>query len=629
MPKLSELLKKIDTMLTAANKKVREDIESDEIPQLVYAAYDAWCALSKQARKDDLAKSLYELWESLPAYQDDDGMSDYISDVILSIKKQMLSKGNLFSNEVELAFKTPQSQRTKKNDLSDSDDEQDELAQLTGKLNLAKNLPVVLEAPNPHYKNCSLQHMRVKQHQASDQQGSYETIFAELIRTSKTGQIKSRSDLSSIHHQLRVTSNKQQNNQGNSVVVDFSFFIKATEPDGKELEVPINFTLDIPKFDRPNNTSNTDADCFNYSHLGIDKTDFLNLLKTLYWHGREVVGISQDDKHGPTPKFDGSSGDAQFIYHTEQVLVAYLCQPKAAMLMANRLIAEMRSKYPELAWGTTLKVHHMVLHIHSDKTPCGPCEFSLIGLQNTWEGDGQEVVGFLERFENVLTERSESFANSEPGSYFRFSFPGQNKNRVPEKRGIRLFTVYTADSHDGTHRKHPVATQPVTNTENKAEPTTIETKSKANANILWTTNFDGLLESALLKRTASDTSGRTTLLSGSNSTPETKRTESKIASSKEKELTHYNSGLGKVVDDIESQQSVSTCGNVPAQGEVTLAGITFSSPLQSSKTNNSQRTSSTQSSLTNTNLGATSSLSLSGSTNSSTTTTSKVANRPR
>lgn len=556
MPNLQKLERYLDT----AAKHIIDPGAFGQTSGALYDAYSICCEINSS--KCETADRLYFLYENFHDYQEDnfdpeDNSSlDYLVDQIEEIR------GLAYSEMSHLTTSDSTS------DNSDTDEDFDDavVAALVSNDNTAvvNNEPSeskntsVLEAPTNPYKNkkCSLQHLRTKKHEVIAADGSevlkYETIFAELQRTSrKTGQVKYRFNPATIHHQQRVTLNQQTTDQGNTIVADLSFSIKAIQPDKTEKEFTITFSLDIPRFDRPQ-SNNQATDCFNFSHTGTDENATLQMLKTLYWHGRTIAGAVPSVKHGVAPKYDGSGPDKQNVYHTEQALVTYLCQPKAALMVANYLVAKVRSEHEELAYGSTLKINHAALHIHSDKTPCGACEFTLLGLQNMWRGNGKPIPGFTELLENALLEKNIAFDQKQPNSHFRFSFPGYNKpNRTPDQRGIRMFTLFSADNSDGTHRCHPVATQPVAT---NPMPTPIETVQRSRQ--LFTVNFGTRLETPVLTRTSSDTSQRTTFLSGSNGTPERAKSESQIDAAKSKELEGVRINLADFsFDDDDEKES--------------------------------------------------------------------------
>ena len=81
----------------------------------------------------------------------------------------------------------------------------------------------------------------------------------------------------------------------------------------------------------------------------------------------------------------------------------------------------------------------MGLHMHSTKTCCAPCEYTLVGLMNDREGLIQDGVriGFLENFRASSTEHRD----------FTFS--------LPEASDFKMLVTVTASEHDATHQKQP------------------------------------------------------------------------------------------------------------------------------------------------------------------------------
>lgn len=352
---------------------------------------------------------------------------------------------------------------------------------------------------------------------------------ADIVHRSEAQQEKYRYSITDIHHQLRVTHNSAETEQGNAITVDISFEILIEDDEENEIRDHVVFPLQIP--------GHLSSPSITKSGLKTSDASTYAKLKVLYGIGRQVRNMPSGAKHGPTPKYDNSHSDKQFIHHTEQTLAAYLCTPAAAQMLVNRLIATIRAKYPE-SHGRKVKIYSAVLHMHSDKMPCGPCELTLVGLQNSWQAGAKGFKGFSEHLQDELTKRTKDFYTGKPNAPYKFIFPGfelnNNKKTIQpkkvnsNKKGIRLFTTYTADRVDGQgggkgHNQPRVAKKPVSS----RSPSIIHTRTRQNSSYLWVANFDEDMK-GVVAEIKPDTEFRTTILSGSDSTPKTKKSKSNI-----------------------------------------------------------------------------------------------------
>ncbi|MFZ0565724.1 MAG: hypothetical protein WAM28_06030 [Chlamydiales bacterium] len=251
-----------------------------------------------------------------------------------------------------------------------------------------------------------------------------------LTHLSKQRVVKNQLDLTLLHRELELDSlHLQASGASNILVSKVSFNCLITTASGEQIRDYIHFDLRIPG-------TNTDKEAvLSYEMLinaygGKDK--LYSAMKSLYTFGKKMA--SNGHKHGHTPLFDPtSSRHDQYIRHTEQFLVAYLTLPEAAEMLRNRLKVEIRSKY---AGAIHSKVYNMGLHMHSTKTCCGPCEYSLVGLMNQYK---QFSPNFLKNFIHACLEPNEQLTIT-----------------LPKKSNFQLLTtVTTSENCDGTHKKKP------------------------------------------------------------------------------------------------------------------------------------------------------------------------------
>jgi len=193
----------------------------------------------------------------------------------------------------------------------------------------------------------------------------------------------------------------------------------------------ISYKLEYFVFDlRIPGANTTKESVFSYDRLiegFYSREQLYSNLKRFYSLGKNTVNPT-DNKHGHKPLYDPkSSKHDQYILHTEQLLVAYLSTLQSAYMLRNRLRTEIRAKHPDVR---QVKVYNMGLHMHSTKTCCAPCEYSLIGLMNRRER------GFLPNFQKVCLEQND---------LIKFCFPQKSK--------FSLLVTVTASEHDADHQK--------------------------------------------------------------------------------------------------------------------------------------------------------------------------------
>ena len=405
------------------------------------------------------------------------------------------------------------------------------------------NKPTVFNAPTtPNANCCPRTYVRTRNlsGQYVNHGHAYATqeMHAALVHKAKNGTVKYQYSIAEIHNQLRSTLTAETGNQGNIVVADLSFEISITDPDPAKNEkkrLHVTFPMKIPRYNRDKQDL-TQADCYSSSDIQVARP--LQLLKKLYTTGRKICNVGEID-HGQKPKYDGSPADGQLVRHSEQSLAAFLCTQEAVAMIANRISAALRSNYPDLAYGSIVKIYTAVLHIHSNKTPCGACEDVLIGLQNTYQPDeiqGGRLIGFTECLENELRRKTQAHINHEPNESFKFKFPAMDKPAKPAReRGVRFFTTYSADNCDATHRIAQVAGTPVKPDVSDA-PTLIPTGSRKYSNHLWVANFNKTMPEQFQQEYPPDTSQRTTFLSGSNETAATDSTKARVTYVSNREL---------------------------------------------------------------------------------------------
>lgn len=252
----------------------------------------------------------------------------------------------------------------------------------------------------------------------------------KLVHLSKAGATKSSLDLSVVHHELKMDAlTVDHSGASNILVCSVSFDCLITHPEGETRDY-LTFELKVPGM----NTDNDSVLAFeNVAKMYGGQSNLYAALKHFYTKGRETVNPN-NKKHGHEPDYDPStSKHDQYIRHTEQMVVAYLARPEAAVMLRNRLRAEIRGKY---ANATEIKVYNMGLHMHSTKTCCAPCEYTLLGLMN--QPGALVQNGFIANFRSRCLEKDERIL---------FTFPRRSQ--------FRLLVTVTAGETDAHHQTAP------------------------------------------------------------------------------------------------------------------------------------------------------------------------------
>lgn len=271
---------------------------------------------------------------------------------------------------------------------------------------------------------CSRQYLRQTTEIKQEHGGA--RLHAALVHHSRKTQIeKSRFVLSAVHAELRqALARMEQPQVGNIAAAAITFELKILRNDKR-----LFYTIPIKVSGKPVFTI---SDTLN---LGEDDLQsVLDDLKAMHTAGKQAHG---GHKHFQTPKYDNTAGDAQLINHSEQPLYYYLKTEVGASTIVNRLIAELRGK-DLIAFGEEIKVSNIAVHLHSTKTPCGPCETVIAGAQCL--GDITQALkdAFIRR-SYIKTNTNANISTSSES--YHFSFP---------KKALRLVTSYSADTKD-TH----------------------------------------------------------------------------------------------------------------------------------------------------------------------------------
>lgn len=253
-----------------------------------------------------------------------------------------------------------------------------------------------------------------------------------LIHRSKTGIIKNRLDLAPVHRHLELASLKLYNaGASNIVLASLSFDCCITNSSDKRIYKYITFDLKIP------GTGINGSKVLYYDFMEEAYGSKENLYATLNYYynkGRQLANPT-NHTHGMEPSYDPDEpSHDRFIRHTEQMLVAYLAHSKAAVMIHNRLHMELRSHFTDIK---AVKIYHMGIHLHSTKTCCAPCEYTLIGLANhkTSAKISGITLGFISSFQKVRQARD----------FIDFRFPKDN--------GFKIITTVSASTNDSVHKK--------------------------------------------------------------------------------------------------------------------------------------------------------------------------------
>jgi hypothetical protein len=271
----------------------------------------------------------------------------------------------------------------------------------------------------------------------------------------------------------------------------------------------LSFDLRIPEA----NTNQNPA--FSYDlleNMYNGKKNLYETLKHFYELGRSCVN-PENHKHGHIPSYDPlSSKHDQYIRHTEQLLAAYLHLPTGANMLCNRLRTEIRAKYSNASHA---KVYNMTLHMHSTKTCCAPCEYSLIGMMNnrTHYYKNELQIGLIPNFIQACSIANERLT---------FTFP--------KRSSFQVLTTVTASSPDADHRKQPKYIEKTSG--NHYE---IFVKEPSSTKQIFTTMLDSGY-SRLRFPNSSNLSDKTIGISGSSSSPGSPKTKEQIRTLRNSEL---------------------------------------------------------------------------------------------
>jgi hypothetical protein len=264
----------------------------------------------------------------------------------------------------------------------------------------------------------------------------YTTIC--LAHLAKDGRIKSRFPLKDIHNELASTSLALASSGSSNILLSMvSFGCLITTASGKQVRDRICFSLRI----REANTQQKSV--FSYEMIVKEyggKSALYEVIGRLYQEGRSLANPN-DCKHGHVPDYSSTtSKHDQYIRHTEQLLAAYLVLPEAANMLAEQLRGRTRAKYPD---ASALKVYNMGLHMHSTKTCCAPCEYTLLGLMNMHAVllQNGKHLGFLPNFIQAVAQQNEML-----------------QMRSPKQSQFKLLITVGTSGPDAHHQKQPAYT---------------------------------------------------------------------------------------------------------------------------------------------------------------------------
>jgi hypothetical protein len=340
----------------------------------------------------------------------------------------------------------------------------------------------------------------------------------QLQHQSSTGEIKNSLSLDSIHKELEQAALLLDGSGASNILLSkLSFDCLITESDGTQSRDYIHFDLKIPS------TGTAREPVFSYDMIEQiygSKTRLYETLKHFYDLGKSMVNPG-DHKHGHKPDYNpNDSKHDQYIRHTEQLLIAYLALPEASEMIRNRLRATIRASHPGAA---AVKLYNTGLHMHSTKTCCSPCEYTLIGLMNDIDPSG-----FLHKFKSACRE---------PSDVLRFD--------LPENSHFRLLVTVTANQGDADHRAQPTYRRVPVAPNTPSCPFIIDVKQTYASNKIFTTllgnHYDrrNLPSSAVL-------SDKTVGISGSKATPGSSKTMAKAATTKTSELDQFTTDLSNL-----------------------------------------------------------------------------------
>jgi hypothetical protein len=333
----------------------------------------------------------------------------------------------------------------------------------------------------------------------------------QLLHKSRSGEVKNSLPLDSIHKELEQAALLLDNSGASNILLSkLSFNCFITQSDGTKIRDYIHFDLKIP------GTGTESEPVFSYDMIESmygSKKKLYKALNHFYTLGKSIVN-PESDTHGHTPEYNPKdSKHDQYIRHTEQLLIAYLALPEASEMIRNRLTTTIRGKY---SGATSVRLYNTGLHMHSTKTCCAPCEYSLIGLMND-----QSPSGFLDKFKNAC---------SEPSDILRFTFP----RLLP----FKLLVTVTANQKDSDHRAEPTCKEKSIRPHRKPTPYHIDVKSPD----VLTTIFTTLLANHYSRRnlpTRAVLSDKTVGISGSKATPGSSKAMKKAKKKKSDELDKF------------------------------------------------------------------------------------------
>ncbi len=257
-----------------------------------------------------------------------------------------------------------------------------------------------------------------------------------LIHKTKENVFKKCLNLGLVHKDLRLNALTLFNSGSSNVILcKVSFDCLITQSSG-DIRDYITFDLKIPLEIKKNKEEIVFSFDFLEKLYG-GKENLHTAMEYYYTLGRKISN-PHNEKHGHEVDCDPRAPyQAATTRHTEQFLVAYLALPNAADMLLNRLRAEIRGTYPE---STSVKVYNMGLHMHSTKTCCGACEYSMIGLMN-------DRIGWLQQRDNLIKLGFISnFTEScnTPNVYLPIT--------LPKKSRFRLLVTVTANERDADHQ---------------------------------------------------------------------------------------------------------------------------------------------------------------------------------
>ena len=321
----------------------------------------------------------------------------------------------------------------------------------------------------------------------------------QLEHRSKTGEIKNCLHLGKLHHELHISSlSIMASGSANIVLASLSFDTLIEQPDRTSRRF-ISFDLQIPQ-----------EEVFSYAWIERiygSKQKLYKVIGSLHDLGRRLTN-PEDVTHGQRPSYAATSHyQDQLIRHTEQLLIAYLQLPGAAEMVGKRLISKIRSLEPG---STSAKIYNMTLHMHSTKTCCAPCEYTLVGWMN-YGSFASHFSRFCRTKQDVLPLR------------------------LPQQSNFQLLVTVTASSCDKTHRAPPQLKR-----HPSAIKTAISVKNPLSSQKVFLTLFTLPYEKARLPLYQT-LSNRTVVISGSDTTPGSIKTRRKVTEEHQKEDLSFDS----------------------------------------------------------------------------------------